>query len=228
MATVLIVVAHPNRESFTHNWAAASAEGARAAGHDVAICDLYADGFDPVAAAPPEPQLAQLKAADWIILHFPLWWYGPPAMLKGWIDRVLVYGDTYDVEAPFERGPLRGKRALFCVSAGVQPAYCGPSGQGGDARLQLWPFAHALRFAGVAVLEPYVVPGIDSDQSPARRILMEAQIAQVLRDQPSRIAAFERLPVWATNPSSDFDATGALKPGAPVFSPFIRHDDGSF
>lgn len=229
MAQVLIVIAHPEVKSFTHSWAMASADGARAAGHDVVISDLCTDGFDPVERMGghlPEGEVSRLEAADHVIFHFPLWWYGPPAILKGWIDRVLVYGRTYAMDAPFEAGPLAGKRALFCVSAGVNAVQCGPSGRAGDARLQLWPLAHALRFAGMDVLEPYLVPGIDDDQSPARKILMQGQIAQVLADHPARMAALDRLPVWATNPSSDFDAAGGLLPGAPVFSPFIRHDPG--
>jgi len=229
MSEVLIVVAHPERDAFTQSWARASADGARAAGHAPTVIDLYAEGFDPVdrpGAAPVDGYVARLKAADYILFHFPLWWYGPPAILKGWIDRVLVFGDTYDIDAPFERGPLRGKRALFCVSAGVSAPQCGPSGRAGDARLQLWPLAHALRFAGIDVLEPYLAPGIDSAVGPAQRILMDANIAQILADQPRRMAALDRLPVWATNKAADFDETGALKPGAPVFSPFIRHDDG--
>lgn len=231
MARVLIIVAHPAPESFTQSWAASSAEAAKATGYDVVVHDLYAEGFDPVApegGADMADHVAELKAADHVILHFPLWWYGPPAILKGWIDRVLVYGDTYRVDAAFQQGPLRGKRALFCVSAGVRASHCGPSGRAGEARLQLWPLAHALRFAGMDVLEPYLVPGVDSQASPAQKILMEAQIAKVLEDQAGRIAMLDRLPVWATNPDSDFDDTGALKPGAPVYSPFIRHDDGSF
>ena len=231
MAQVLIVVAHPDRESLTHSWAAASAGGARAAGHQVTQFDLYGESFDPVApegGADIADHLDALRSADHLILHFPIWWYGPPAILKGWIDRVLVHGDTYDTAAPFESGPLRGKRALFCVSAGVRAEQCGPSGRGGDARLQLWPLAHALRFAGMSVLEPYILPGVDSAKSPAQTILMEGQIAQVLKDQPLRMAMLDRLPVWACNPQSDFDDLGQLKPGAPVFSPFIRPDDGSY
>lgn len=231
MGRLLILSAHPSRHSFTQAWADASAKGAALAGHAVDRVDLYAEGFDPVErfdGADISAQLDRLLAADHLILHFPLWWYGPPAILKGWIDRVLVHGQSYDVEAPFEAGPLRGKRALFCVSAGVSAAWCGPSGRGGDARMQLWPLAHALRFCGVTVLEPYLVPGIDHAASAAQKTLIEAQTAQVLRDQPGRVAAMERLPVWASNTGSDFDAEGSLKPGAPVFSPFIRHDDGQF
>ena len=231
MALILVVCVHPSPNSFTRAWAEASLQGARGTGHQIMLSDLYADEFDPVdrpGGEPPEAEIAKLKAADHIVFHFPLWWYGPPAILKGWVDRVLVPGDTFDVDAPFERGPLVGKRALFCVSAGVGAAYCGPSGRGGDARLQLWPLAHALRFAGIEVLEPYVAPGIDSARQGAERILMEAQIAALLSEQPGRIAALDRLPVWASNPAEDFDENGALKPGARVYSPFIRHDDGSF
>ncbi|MEM1272691.1 MAG: NAD(P)H-dependent oxidoreductase [Pseudomonadota bacterium] len=230
MAHVLIVVTHPDPESFTARWAAATATGLQSAGHTVAWSDLYAQGFDPVAGF-DTPQgrgeVEKLKAADHIVLHFPLWWYGPPAMLKGWVDQVLVPGETVDANAPFEAGPCRGKRALFCVSVDVPAQQCGPSGRSGDARLQLWPLAHAFRFAGMDLLEPYLVPGIEADLGPARRIMMDAQIAQVLNDTPRRMAAMDRLPIWATNPAADFDTQGQLRPGAAVFSPFIRHDDGS-
>ncbi|MEM9756692.1 MAG: NAD(P)H-dependent oxidoreductase [Pseudomonadota bacterium] len=226
MSRVLIVVAHPDPTSFTAQWAAASEDGARAAGQEVEVADLYASGFDPVAEDRPQSSVDALVRADAVVFHFPVWWYGPPAILKGWFDRVLAENVFFAPGRVFNAAPLAGKRALFCASAGASVEECGPSGRSGDLRLVLWPLAHALRFCGFRVLEPYLAPGIDAIASPARKILMEAQMAQILRDQSGRMAALDRLPIWASNPDSDFDAAGRLKPGAPVFSPFIRHDDG--
>ncbi|MEM9320378.1 MAG: NAD(P)H-dependent oxidoreductase [Pseudomonadota bacterium] len=231
MARVLIVLAHPDADSLAARWAGESAKAARGAAHDVLRSDLYAMDFDPVErmqGAAPDAEVEKMRRADWVLFHFPLWWFGPPAILKGWIDRVLFSDAYFASEGSFESGPLAGKRAVFCVSTAASALHCGPSGQFGDARMQLWPLAHALRYAGVSVLEPYIIPGIGASQSAAERILMDGQIARVLADEPKRMAAFDRLPVWASNPSSNFDASGRLVPDAPVYSAFIRHDDGSY
>src|SRR5204862_20271 len=80
-----------------------------AAGHEVDHCDLYAEGFDPVLTAPerrayntPTPDLAavaahiaRLRAAEALVLCFPTWWYGMPAILKGWFDRVWTNGVAF-------------------------------------------------------------------------------------------------------------------------------------
>ncbi|MBF9030810.1 flavodoxin family protein [Rhodobacterales bacterium HKCCE3408] len=252
MPTSLIVLAHPEGRSFNGDWARASADGLSAAGHDVIWSDLYAQGFDPVegpAHFPPRPdgfdvseahsdavehghvpadvaaEIAKVEAADAVIFHFPVWWFGPPAMLKGWFDRVFVDGILHGSGRVFDTGPCRGKRALFCVTAGASAAQCAPSGKEGDLRLVLWPLAHALRYCGFSVLEPYIAPGVHRSHRPAGKILMEGQLKQLLADHPKRMAAIDRLPVWASNPDSDFDERGSLKPGAPVFSPFIRHEE---
>ena len=107
--TTLIVLAHPERQSFCGAWAEASAAAAEATGDRVLWSDLYGLGFDPAEgpehyAAPPAPfdtlkaqeqaasghlpadvaaEADKIRAADRIVFHFPLWWFAPPAMLKG-------------------------------------------------------------------------------------------------------------------------------------------------
>jgi putative NADPH-quinone reductase len=99
---VLVIYAHPLGDSF----AAALHKRVLAAlyrsGHEVDDCDLYAEGFDPVLSAAerrayntPTPDLggvashvARLRAAEAVVLCFPTWWYGMPAILKGYFDRV--------------------------------------------------------------------------------------------------------------------------------------------
>lgn len=97
----LVVYCHPVPESF----AAAVRDRAIAAlsdsGHEVRLVDLYAEGFDPILSAderrnmdraPTDPALAphieNIRWAEAILFVYPTWWYGPPAMLKGWLDRV--------------------------------------------------------------------------------------------------------------------------------------------
>lgn len=104
---VSLILAHPNPGSFNH----AIAEAARATlahnGHEVFFHDLYAEGFDPIlpgleiarsAALPREiaAHCAEIAAADGIIIVHPNWWGQPPAILKGWIDRVIRPGVAYE------------------------------------------------------------------------------------------------------------------------------------
>lgn len=106
---VLVVLAHPDPASFNHALAAAAARAARASGHDVALHDLHAEGFDPIlpraelgreADLPPAVRrhCDAVAAADGIVVVHPNWWGQPPAILKGWIDRVLRPGVAYRFE----------------------------------------------------------------------------------------------------------------------------------
>ncbi len=103
---VLIVLAHPDQGSFNHAIAGAAAATLERLGHAVVLRDLYAEGFDPVlwgpeirrdAHLPPEVQrhCAELADADGIVIVHPNWWGQPPAILKGWIDRIVRPGVAY-------------------------------------------------------------------------------------------------------------------------------------
>jgi putative NADPH-quinone reductase len=103
---VLVVLAHPDPASFNHALAAAAAEAARRQGHAVVLHDLHAERFDPIVPAaelardaPLEPWLRrhcdELAAAEGIVVVHPNWWGQPPAILKGWIDRVVRPGVAY-------------------------------------------------------------------------------------------------------------------------------------
>lgn len=103
---VLIVLAHPDPASFNHALAGAVADALERVGHSVSLRDLYAEGFDPVLPAgeiPSECELPgdlaswceDLSLADGIVIVHPNWWGSPPAILKGWIDRVIRPGVAY-------------------------------------------------------------------------------------------------------------------------------------
>lgn len=99
---VLVVYCHPVPESFCAALRDAALEAFSRRGDEVRLVDLYADKFDPVLSteerrhyndrAPTDPALApyidSLKWAEAILFIYPTWWYGLPAMLKGWLDRV--------------------------------------------------------------------------------------------------------------------------------------------
>lgn len=114
---ILVILAHPRPGSFNHAIAAAAVDTLRELGHAVVFHDLYAEGFDPVLTAaeldkaavlPPEIErhCAEVERADGIVIVHPNWWSSPPAILRGWVDRVLRAGRAYRFE-PDGRGGAR-------------------------------------------------------------------------------------------------------------------------
>lgn len=117
---VLYLYCHPLPESFHAAIRVAVLEGLENAGHEVDLCDLYAEGFDPVMRPeerrryhdPAKNQLgvetyvARLRAAEAIILQFPTWCFGAPAMLKGFFDKVLLPGVSFDMSDASHIKPL--------------------------------------------------------------------------------------------------------------------------
>lgn len=115
MTRCLIITAHPLPHSLTTRLAAAVEAEARAKGWEITRRDLY-DGFDPVLspeeragyyttpAATLEAKKRELAEAQVLILVFPTWWFGFPAILKGWFDRVWTPGIAFDHSPGF--GPM--------------------------------------------------------------------------------------------------------------------------
>lgn len=102
----LIIVAHPGTASFSQAMAAAAGEALLAKGAAITVHDLYAESFNPIqptgeagntGSTDPlvEQHCADLVAADLILIFHPNWWGQPPAILKGWIDRVLRLDTAY-------------------------------------------------------------------------------------------------------------------------------------
>ena len=105
----LVVHAHPVPDSYSAALRDAVVEARRSAGHTVDLLDLYAEGFDPVLDADewspdtpdaedrPElaPHVRRLRDADELVFVYPTWFGGPPAVLKGWLDRVWVAGVAF-------------------------------------------------------------------------------------------------------------------------------------
>src|SRR5581483_12164484 len=139
---VLVVYAHHEPTSFTAAMKNEVVEALSHQGHKVEISDLYGLGFSPVAqkwdfvttsgghfnymleqdhaakldlAFSPDivAEIQKLKAADIVIFLAPLWWLGPPAILKGWFERVMAMGVAWDTGKIFETGLLRGKQAMM-------------------------------------------------------------------------------------------------------------------
>ncbi|MGV8126132.1 MAG: NAD(P)H-dependent oxidoreductase [Methanothrix sp.] len=125
---VLTILAHPHPGSFNHAIAEAAVAALEASGHEIVFHDLYAEGFDPLLSSEEIPKGAQinealarhcrdLSEAEGIIVVHPNWWGMPPAILKGWVDRVVRPGVAYeflegDSGEGVPRGLLRARKAL--------------------------------------------------------------------------------------------------------------------
>ena len=117
---VLYVYCHPLPESFHAGLRGEALAGLAEAGHEVDLLDLYAEGFDPVLTEDGrrhyhdtavncrglEGYVERLRAAEALVFQFPTWTFGPPAMLKGFFDRLLMPGVAFDLSDPKRVRPL--------------------------------------------------------------------------------------------------------------------------
>ena len=183
---ILIVHAHPEPQSFCTAMKDLAVATLGCAGHSVQVSDLYAMNWNPVASAADFPQrsnpdylvyaleqrqavkagaiaadiaaeLDKLLWADLLILNFPLFWCSVPAMLKGWIDRVLVSGVCYGGLRFYDRGGLAGKRALLSFTLGGQAhMFADEAAVHGDWEPMLRPLQRGtLAYVGMSVLPPF-------------------------------------------------------------------------
>lgn len=134
----LVVVAHPRTDSYTHAMAAAAVSGLRHAGHEVVEIDLYAEGFRPAMTLeerrgyPTGDCLLDDQArayadlvrwCDTMVFVYPTWWSGLPAIVKGWLERILVVGVafTFHERSGKVRPGLRHVRHVVGISSYGSP-----------------------------------------------------------------------------------------------------------
>jgi putative NADPH-quinone reductase len=135
---VLYVYCHPLAESFHAAIRAEALAGLAEAGHSVDLLDLYAEGFDPVLSvqgrrdyhdpalnrAGNQAYVDRLMAAEALVVQFPTWSFGPPAMLKGWFDRMFGPGIAMDLSDPARVKPLLGHiRRIVGISTYGRPRW---------------------------------------------------------------------------------------------------------
>ena len=137
---VVVVLAHPNDDSFCHAVAARATAGLEGAGHGVHLLDLYALGVK-AAMSPQEhdayhgdkplldPLLiehaALVKSADALVFVYPTWWSSMPAVLKGWLERVMVPGVAFvfDAKGKVRPGLTNVRRIVGISTYGSPRAY---------------------------------------------------------------------------------------------------------
>jgi len=126
---ILIVNGHPDPESYNKALADAYREGALTSGAAVTQLNLFEMNFDPILRfgyrqrTELEPDLAEairlIRQADHIVWVLPMWWYGIPALLKGFIDRTLLPGIAFEYSdhSPLPRKLLKGRTARIIMTA---------------------------------------------------------------------------------------------------------------
>src|SRR5579864_5360263 len=231
---VFIVHAHPEAKSFSGAMTRTATEALRAAGNEVVLSDLYAMGFNPVSdrrnfttVKDPERLRQQAEEAyaaqhdgfspdiqaemdklfwcDTLILQFPIWWFGLPAILKGWVDRVFASGGrTYGGGKWYDRGVFVGKRAMCSLTVGGPASMYSEHGLNGALSTILFPINHGmLYFTGFTVIEPFVVHG------PVR-ISEEERRAHLARYR-ERVLTLATAPVIDYPKLADYDERYILK-----------------
>ncbi|GAA1753668.1 MULTISPECIES: NAD(P)H-dependent oxidoreductase [Streptomonospora] len=155
----------------------------------------------------------KIEWADVLVFHFPLWWFGPPAILKGWFDRVLVQGFAFGLKDDRGRtrrygdGGLVGKRALIVTSVGARESGFGARGVHGQVDEVLFPLLHGtFWYTGAAALPPFVVYGADRADNEA----FAANAAQ-LRKRLAELDTAEPIAYRHEN-SADYDDDLVLSP----------------
>ncbi len=230
---VLIVYAHEEPKSFNGAMRDTAVRVLRETGHTVEVSDLYVMRFNPVGgkhdfttltdpdyfkygveqtkaseaktfAADVAAEQEKLLRADLLIFQFPLWWFGLPAIMKGWVDRVFAAGLTYGGGRWYSNGVFKRKRAMVSLTTGGGPTIYSPTGLNGEMDSLLFPIQHGMfYFLGFDVLPPFVAWSV-------------ARSSQEQREEYLRAYA-ERLRNWRTSetihfPSlEEYDETMQLK-----------------
>jgi NAD(P)H dehydrogenase (quinone) len=247
-----IVVAHPEPKSFNAHLANLAKQTLMDRGWGVSISNLYEMGFDPCEKAAhymdqvdpsrfdtqseqrhasanqtiPEDvraEIDRMAQADLVILQYPMWWHLPPAILKGWMDRVFIYGDVYKSDFRFEKGRFVGKKAMISTTVGTSPETYAYNGRSGDIDLMLWPINFSMAYVGFDVLEPHVAYGVEAALRYSDPQEIKERLQQIEVDYVARLKTIESEPSVSFNRMDDWGADGRIKPSAEVYSPFIRH-----
>uniref|UniRef100_A0A8C6LEF8 Ribosyldihydronicotinamide dehydrogenase [quinone] n=2 Tax=Nothobranchius furzeri TaxID=105023 RepID=A0A8C6LEF8_NOTFU len=187
MAKVLIVYAHQSSGSFNAAAKDLAVEVLTAQGCSVEVSDLYAMDFKAAATVDDikgsvkdadhfsylrETKLAfeegrlseditkehaKIIEADLIIFQFPMYWFGLPAIMKGWIDRVLTNGFAFSTEQLYSQGVFKDKKTMLSFTTGSLESMFSPTGINGDMNVTLWPIQNGiLNYCGFQVLAPQI------------------------------------------------------------------------
>jgi NAD(P)H dehydrogenase (quinone) len=243
---ILLVFAHPEPRSLNGALRDIAVQELKAQGHDVKVSDLYAIGWKaavdrtdfPLLAAEDrlvparaskqgyetgsltedvKAEIEKLLWADMLILQFPLWWFGMPAILKGWVDRVYAYGFAYGVGEHNDKhwgdrygeGMMAGKRAMLIVTAGGWEDHYSARGINGPIDDLLFPITHGtLYYPGFEVLPSFVAYRVDGLDATGF-----AALAEKLRRRLRSLETTAPIPYRQQNGGDYLIPSMMLKPG---------------
>lgn len=220
---VFVVYWHPEPRSFNAAMFQTARGTLAAAGHEVRTSDLYEMRFDPVSSRKNfttvkdpnylKPQIEEMYATEmngfseeieseirkieWcelMIWQFPLWWFGLPAVLKGWVDRVFAMGRTYGGGRIYQSGVFRGKRALLSLTTGGPEDAYRKGAFNGDINGILRPIHRGmLQFVGFDVLAPQIVYGpvrLTDEQRKQQLAAYAVRLQQIARESPIDVGIY--------------------------------------
>ncbi len=202
---VLIIHAHENSNSFCSALAETAKSTFEKEGHQVTISDLYKKNFNPIGGKHDfiltsdasyykyaseqlhahqnnlfseelNKEMKLLENADILIFNFPLWWFGMPAILKGWIDRVLAYGFAYGGDYGFyDKGRFSGKKAMLCITTGSPENFYTKNGAHGRTVSDILQNTHQgiLNLIGFEVTPDFAAYGVSRITNSEREKILE-------------------------------------------------------
>ena len=188
-----VIVAHPNPTSLTCARAHAYSDAARGLGHDVVERDLYRMAFDPCLkfaelpgpqgvhfAADVQAERALLKDVDVLAFIYPLWFNAPPAILKGYVDRVLSMGFGYEPGAGGTEPRLTTKRLISFTTSGAPEDWVRDTGA--LKALDLLFDAHLAGVCGLSIVdhvhEGGILQGLTTEAGEATLGAVRATVRQ--------------------------------------------------
>ncbi|MEJ0028344.1 MAG: NAD(P)H-dependent oxidoreductase [Rhizomicrobium sp.] len=199
-----VIVAHPNADSYTAALASAYREAGLAAGHEVIFRDLYAMGFDPRLAESEIPwsphfalkddviaERALLQDVDVFAFFYPLWLNSPPAILKGYLERVFGLGFAYRREGAGNAPLLKGRKMISFTASGAPTEWVIQSGAWAAMRTLF--DSHFATVCGLEVVDHVhfggIHPGIRADSVRNDGDTVRATLARHFAARPRLAAA---------------------------------------
>jgi len=247
-----IVLAHPEPQSFNHHLTNVAEVALKQKGWSVSVSDLYGKGFDPCErfshfATPENPgrfnvqseqrhacetgsipadvieEIGFLDKADLLILQYPMWWHLPPAILKGWFDRVFIYGEVYKSKMRFENGRFKNKSAMLSVTVGTSQDTYAYNGRSGDIDLMLWPINFNLAYVGYTVLNPFIAYGVEAGIQYSNSENIKKNLQLIPNQLADYLCNIEDAETISFNNMAEWGDDGRIKADARAHSAFIRH-----
>ena len=247
----LIVFANPEPNSFNGRLRTTAINTLRELGYETEVSDLYAQGFDPVegprhyrsrenvnlfnaqneqlyaatrdgVSAEVLAEIEKLDRADLLILQYPMWWYSVPAILKGWLDRVLVYGSVYTTTTRYDKGRYAGRRAMLSVTCGGPAGSYAEDGRNGDFNLFVWPTNYTLAYIGYTILPPFSALGVAAPPTPVHTTAVTTHLADCEARYRQHLRTLDSRTPLRFNKWGDWDQSGRLRGDISIHNSFSR------